>query len=132
ADRGALLCHRPAGAALLDAVPRLRLVAGRGGDAAVAGHVQPAADGPVAVRALRGAGNHPGAHEPACRAEPAVSDFDYSQLDEIIHSRIRQAVMAILAGEAKDQFTNNTDTADATDGYHSPNPLHMEHAGIVT
>jgi len=45
-----------------------------------------------------------------------VSDFDHKQLDDLIHSRIRLAVMAVLAGVDRAEFTFIRDRIKATDG----------------
>lgn len=45
-----------------------------------------------------------------------MSEFDYQQLDEVIHSRIRLAVMAILAAVDDAEFTYLRDRTGATDG----------------
>lgn len=45
-----------------------------------------------------------------------MSEFDHNQLDDLIHSRIRLAVMAVLAGVDKAEFTFIRDRIKATDG----------------
>lgn len=45
-----------------------------------------------------------------------MSDFDYQQLDDVIHSRIRLATMAILAAVDDADFTFLRDRVGATDG----------------
>ncbi|HLU62686.1 MAG TPA: transcriptional regulator [Gammaproteobacteria bacterium] len=60
-----------------------------------------------------------------------MSDFDYSQLDDLIHSRIRLAVMAMLAGVEKAEFTYIRDKVNATDGNLSTHLRKLEDAGYV-
>lgn len=45
-----------------------------------------------------------------------MADFDHKQLDDLIHSRIRLAVMAVLAGVDRAEFTFIRDRIKATDG----------------
>lgn len=45
-----------------------------------------------------------------------MSAFDYQQLDEIIHSRIRLSVMSILASVEAAEFTYLRERTGATDG----------------
>lgn len=45
-----------------------------------------------------------------------VSDFDHTQIDDLIHSRIRLAVIAVLAGVEKAEFTFIRDRVKTTDG----------------
>lgn len=47
---------------------------------------------------------------------PEVSDFDHTQIDDLIHSRIRLAVIAVLAGVDKADFTFIRDRVKTTDG----------------
>ena len=61
-----------------------------------------------------------------------MSDFDYQQLDEIIHSRIRLAVMAILAAMEEAEFTFLRGKVNATDGNLGANMRKLEEAGYVT
>ncbi len=45
-----------------------------------------------------------------------MNEFDYQQLDEIIHSRIRLAIMAVLISVDEAEFTFLRDKINATDG----------------
>jgi DNA-binding transcriptional ArsR family regulator len=61
-----------------------------------------------------------------------MSDFDYQQLDELIHSRIRLSVMAILAAVEDAAFTHLRDRVGATDGNLGAHLRKLEEAGYVT
>jgi len=43
-------------------------------------------------------------------------DFDYQKIDDVIHSRIRTAIMAILITVDEGEFTYIRDKINATDG----------------
>lgn len=60
-----------------------------------------------------------------------VSDFDYQQLDDVIHSRIRLAVMAILAAVEDAEFTYLRDRTGATDGNLGAHLRTLEEANYV-
>lgn len=60
-----------------------------------------------------------------------MSDFDYQQLDEIIHSRIRLAVMAVLISVDEAEFTFLKSKVNATDGNLSTHLKKLEDAGYV-
>lgn len=59
------------------------------------------------------------------------SSFDYRALDDIIHSRIRLAVMAILASIDDAEFTYLRDKVGATDGNLSTHLSRLSAAGYV-
>lgn len=59
------------------------------------------------------------------------ASFDHSQLDDLIHSRIRLAVMAMLVGVEKAEFTYIRDKVNATDGNLSTHLRKLEDAGYV-
>ena len=61
-----------------------------------------------------------------------MKNFDYQQLDEIIHSRIRLAIMAVLATVDEAEFTFLRDKVKATDGNLSINLRKLEDAGYVS
>ena len=61
-----------------------------------------------------------------------MSEFDYKQLDEVIHSRVRLAVMAVLVNVEEAQFTYLRDTVKATDGNLSANLRTLETAGYIS
>lgn len=60
-----------------------------------------------------------------------MTEFDYQQLDEVIHARIRLAAMAILAGVDKAEFTYLRDRTGATDGNLGAHLRKLEEAGYV-
>ena len=61
----------------------------------------------------------------------AESPFDYRALDDVIHSRIRLAVMAILASVDDAEFTYLRDKVGATDGNLSTHLSRLTEAGYV-
>jgi DNA-binding MarR family transcriptional regulator len=61
-----------------------------------------------------------------------VSTFDYQRLDEVIHSRIRLALMSILATVETAEFTYLRDRTGATDGNVGAHLRKLEEAGYVT
>jgi DNA-binding MarR family transcriptional regulator len=61
-----------------------------------------------------------------------MSEFDYKQLDELIHSRVRLAVMAVLISVDEAQFTFLRDKVNATDGNLSANLRKLEAAGYIS
>jgi DNA-binding MarR family transcriptional regulator len=61
-----------------------------------------------------------------------MSDFDYQQLDEVIHSRIRLAIMAALLSVDEAEFTFLRDTVKSTDGNLSIQLRKLEEAGYVS
>lgn len=60
-----------------------------------------------------------------------MSTFDYQQLDDVIHSRIRLAVMAILGSVEEAEFTYLRDRTGATDGNLGAHLRKLEDAGYV-
>jgi DNA-binding PadR family transcriptional regulator len=60
-----------------------------------------------------------------------MADFDYQQLDEVIHSRIRLAVMSILAGIDQAEFTFLKEQVKTTDGNLSIHLRKLEGAGYI-
>lgn len=61
-----------------------------------------------------------------------ASPFDYRGIDDVIHSRIRLAVMAILASVDDAEFTYLRDKVGATDGNLSTHLSRLTDAGYVT
>ena len=61
-----------------------------------------------------------------------MSDFDHTQLDDIIHSRIRLAIMAVLVGVEEAEFTFLRDKVNATDGNLSIHLKKLDEAGYVS
>lgn len=60
-----------------------------------------------------------------------ASPFDYRGIDDVIHSRIRLAVMAILASVDDAEFTFLRDKVGATDGNLSTHLSKLTDAGYV-
>ena len=60
-----------------------------------------------------------------------MSDFDYQQLDDIIHSRIRLAIMAVLVSVDEADFVFLREKVNATDGNLSTHIKKLETAGYV-
>jgi DNA-binding MarR family transcriptional regulator len=60
-----------------------------------------------------------------------MSEFDYQLLDDVIHSRIRTAVMALLAGVDEADFTVLREKVGATDGNLGTHMRKLEQAGYV-
>ncbi len=60
-----------------------------------------------------------------------MNEFDYQQLDEIIHSRIRLAIIAVLVTVDEAEFTFLKDKINATDGNLSTHLKKLEEAGYV-
>ncbi len=58
--------------------------------------------------------------------------FDYQQLDELIHSRIRLAIMAVLVSVEEAEFTFLREKTGATDGNLSVHLSKLEDAGYIT
>jgi DNA-binding HxlR family transcriptional regulator len=61
-----------------------------------------------------------------------VPDFNYQQLDEIIHSRIRLAIMAVLVAADEADFTYLKEAVQATDGNLSVHLKKLEEAHYVS
>ena len=57
--------------------------------------------------------------------------FDYQQLDDVIHSRIRLAVMALLASLETAEFTYIREKVGATDGNLSVHLKKLEEADFI-
>jgi DNA-binding MarR family transcriptional regulator len=61
-----------------------------------------------------------------------MTNFDYKQMDDVIHSRIRLAIMAMLAGVERAEFRFLRDQVKATDGNLGTHLKKLEDAGYVT
>lgn len=61
-----------------------------------------------------------------------MTDFDYQQLDDIIHSRIRLAIMALLVSVDEAEFTFIREKTQATDGNLSVHLKKLEDAGYIS
>lgn len=60
-----------------------------------------------------------------------MTDFDHQQLDEIIHSRIRLAIMAVLITVSESEFTFLKEKVNATDGNLSTHLKKLEDSGYI-
>jgi len=60
-----------------------------------------------------------------------MTDFDHSAIDEILHSRVRLAVVAFLAGAKTADFATVRDATKTTDGNASIHLRKLEDAGYV-
>ena len=60
-----------------------------------------------------------------------MSEFDHNRLDDLIHSRIRTAVMAVLAGVECAEFTFIRDRVKTSDGNLSTHLRKLEDHGYV-
>ena len=61
-----------------------------------------------------------------------MTEFDYKQLDDLIHSRVRLAIMAVLMSVDEAHFTFLRDKVNATDGNLSANLSKLEEAGYIS
>lgn len=61
-----------------------------------------------------------------------MTNFDYKQMDDIIHSRIRLAIMAVLVSVERAEFTFLRDQVKATDGNLGTHLKKLEDAGYVS
>jgi DNA-binding MarR family transcriptional regulator len=60
-----------------------------------------------------------------------MENFDHQQLDEIIHSRIRLAIMAVLVTIDEAEFNFLKEKVNATDGNLSTHLKKLEEAGYI-
>ena len=60
-----------------------------------------------------------------------MNDFDYTQLDDVIHSRIRLAIMAVLVSVEQAEFTFLKDQVNTTDGNLSIHLKKLDEAGYI-
>jgi DNA-binding MarR family transcriptional regulator len=61
-----------------------------------------------------------------------MSQYDYQQLDDLIHSRIRLAVMAVLAATDEAEFIFLREKVGATDGNLSVHLKKLEDAKYIS
>ena len=61
-----------------------------------------------------------------------MSNFDYQQIDDVIHSRIRTAVMAVLVSVEDAEFNFLKEKVNATDGNLSVHLKKLEDAGYIS
>ena len=60
-----------------------------------------------------------------------MTDFDYAAIDEILHSRVRLAIVAFLAGAKTADFVAVRDATKTTDGNASIHLRKLEDAGYI-
>ncbi len=60
-----------------------------------------------------------------------MNNFDYQQIDDLIHSRIRTAIMAVLISIDEADFTFLKEKVNATDGNLSVHLRKLEEAGYI-
>jgi DNA-binding MarR family transcriptional regulator len=60
-----------------------------------------------------------------------MGNFDYQQIDDILHSRIRTAIMAVLVTVEEAEFTFLKEKVNATDGNLSVHLRKLEEAGYI-
>ena len=60
-----------------------------------------------------------------------MTEFNYQQLDEIIHSRIRLAIIAVLIAVDESEFTFLKEKVNATDGNLSTHLKKLEESGYI-
>lgn len=60
-----------------------------------------------------------------------MGEFDYQQLDDIIHSRIRLAIVAVLISVDEADFNFLKEKVNATDGNLSVHLRKLEEAGYI-
>ena len=61
-----------------------------------------------------------------------MSEFDYQQIDEIIHSRIRLAILSVLLSVEQAEFNFLKEKVNATDGNLSIHLKKLEEVGYIT
>ena len=59
-------------------------------------------------------------------------NYDYQQIDDVIHSRIRTTVMAVLVSVEEAEFNYLKEKVNATDGNLSVHLKELEEAGYVS
>ncbi len=59
-------------------------------------------------------------------------NYDYQQIDDVIHSRIRTTVMAVLVSVEEAEFNFLKEKVNATDGNLSVHLKKLEEAGYVS
>jgi DNA-binding MarR family transcriptional regulator len=60
-----------------------------------------------------------------------MSDFDHTAIDELLHSRVRLAMVAFLAGAETADFSAVREAINTTDGNASVHLRKLEEAGYV-
>ena len=64
-------------------------------------------------------------------ADPPETDFDYRGIDEVIHGRVRLAIMAYLSGAGSADFNELKRRAAVNDGNLSVHLRKLEEAGYI-
>ena len=60
-----------------------------------------------------------------------MRDFDHSAIDELLHARVRLAIVAFLAGAEQADFAAVRDATKTTDGNASVHLRKLEDAGYI-
>ncbi|MBV8531702.1 MAG: transcriptional regulator [Candidatus Eremiobacteraeota bacterium] len=60
-----------------------------------------------------------------------MTDFDHAAIDELLHSRVRLAIVAFLAGAETADFSAVRDAIKTTDGNASVHLRKLEDAGYI-
>ena len=60
-----------------------------------------------------------------------MTDYDHASIDEILHSRVRLAIVAFLAGAKTAEFSAVRDAIRTTDGNASVHLRKLEDAGYI-
>ncbi len=60
-----------------------------------------------------------------------MTDFDYRQIDPVLHSRMRLAVVSLLSGVEEAGFTYIRDTVGVTDGNMKTHMKRLEDEGYI-
>ncbi|MBV8889046.1 MAG: transcriptional regulator [Alphaproteobacteria bacterium] len=60
-----------------------------------------------------------------------MTDFDHAAIDELLHSRVRLAIVAFLAGAAMADFSAVRQATKTTDGNASVHLRKLEDAGYI-
>jgi DNA-binding MarR family transcriptional regulator len=61
----------------------------------------------------------------------SVADFDHTLIDDVIHSRLRLAIMAVLASVDRAEFSFLRRQVNATDGNLGAHLRKLEEAGYI-
>jgi len=65
------------------------------------------------------------------KKETSDQEFDYREIDDLIHGRVRLALMAFLSGAGSADFTLLRKKVGVTDGNLSANIKKLEEAGYI-
>jgi DNA-binding MarR family transcriptional regulator len=61
-----------------------------------------------------------------------MTDFDYRQIDPVLHSRIRLSITSLLSGVEEAEFTYIRDTVGITDGNMTTHMKRLEEEGYLS